>query len=157
MYYLFMFGIRVRDCFVKYHVIHLNAKMLFPVVIWYGWYGRVEYWVDGTYDTRQPICDEEWDDVDATVLCRERGFDGGKAVTRGSIDPWNVGGSVQSGFNCSGSESRLLDCPHTTKSCGYNNADVVCYRDSWDNSKFHIRSHCLIDGLDSSPTSTVPV
>ena len=70
--------------------------------------GRVEIMYQGIWGT---ICDDGWNDIDATVVCRELGFLNGikrrqPKFNSGSSPVWlnNVG--------CLGSERRLSYCRH---------------------------------------------
>jgi len=82
------------------------------------------------YVDDKPVCDDEWDDTDAEVVCRELGFDGGYATTEskyGSVDL-----NTQACFDqvrCRGSESSLVNCRHESQDdCGDSEgAGVVCY------------------------------
>ena len=88
------------------------------------------------YVDDKPVCDDEWDDEDAQVVCRELGFmEGGYATKEsyfGSVDLENQSGLDQ--VRCSGRESSLLDCRHETfDDCGNGEgAGVVCYGDDDD-------------------------
>ncbi|XP_013419331.1 uncharacterized protein LOC106180015 [Lingula anatina] len=96
----------------------------------YGHFGRVEFWINGVYNHRRPVCDGSFDDTDATVVCSERGFDSGHAVCCGSSSPWGHSSS-KSNWQCTGSESYLLDCTHTDSHCShYHSAAVLCYQSS---------------------------
>ena len=82
------------------------------------------------YVDDKPICDDDWDDDDATVVCKELGFNGGYATTESKFG--NVDLERQTCFDdvrCSGRESSLLDCRHSSQDdCGDSEgAGVVCY------------------------------
>ena len=71
--------------------------------------GRVEIMYQGIWGT---ICDDGWDDIDATVVCRELGYLYGIATRRARFgsgtDPvW------LSQVGCLGAESKLSHCIHT--------------------------------------------
>ena len=85
------------------------------------------------YYNGRPLCDinREWDLDDATVVCRMLGFS--KATkyyyncptdgTFGSCPPAGIPFAM-SGFQCTGSESHILDCPHDatlSSTCGDHN------------------------------------
>ena len=76
-----------------------------------------------------PVCDDDWTNTDADVVCRQLGFSYGNAVT-GSF--W---GSVPSDFamddvNCNGNEMYLQECSYrTSDDCGSSEgAGVHCYK-----------------------------
>lgn len=83
------------------------------------------------------ICSRDWDDVDASVFCRNRGYLNGTAyqhsesnVLRESRGPYWLGG-----FNCTGTEKALIECPHVNRSnlgncTQYDIAAVYCYNTS---------------------------
>ncbi|XP_076441683.1 neurotrypsin-like [Babylonia areolata] len=73
--------------------------------------GRVELEVG---DTRGTICDDSFDNRDATVICRMAGFEhGGKVV---ATEVYGAGPSSQpillDQVDCQGNESSVLDCQH---------------------------------------------
>ncbi|GFO24738.1 deleted in malignant brain tumors 1 protein-like, partial [Plakobranchus ocellatus] len=83
------------------------------------------------------VCDEEWDDNDAKVVCRELGFEDGKALKRNSLGLVSYGsltalGSVTN-VNCVGTEPSLSNCSmDSTDLCEFHGsiidlAAVVCY------------------------------
>jgi len=75
----------------------------------------------------QPVCDDDWDDTDAGVVCRQLGYSSGSSTTRSKY------GSVPTNFimddvNCDGSETNILDCSHLSDhNCGSSEgAGVIC-------------------------------
>eukprot|EP00731_Ephydatia_muelleri_P001646 Em0001g1646a len=89
--------------------------------------GRVEVQHNGVWGT---VCDDSWDIKDATVVCRQLGYNGtAKAFINAAFGPGN-GTIWMSQVFCSGSESSLDQCPFN--GWGINNcwhgedAGVVC-------------------------------
>ena len=92
------------------------------------------------------VCHHRWNDIDAGVVCRELGYVSGKAITnatRGSIGMSLGFSDAFYKFNCSGKESRLLNCSFSDyywQSCVDGSlAGAVCYETSLSNidmSKF---------------------
>ena len=72
--------------------------------------GRLEFYYDSKWGT---VCDDGWDSTDAAVACRQMGFLG---VSNSDSSQFGSGTSSQTiwldNVVCSGSESRLIDCPH---------------------------------------------
>ena len=58
------------------------------------------------------ICDDGWDDTDATVVCRELGFLNGTA-TRQPLFGSGSGPVWLSQVGCLGNENKLSHCIHT--------------------------------------------
>ena len=58
------------------------------------------------------ICDDGWDEIDATVVCRQLGYSHGVA-TRGAQFGSGTGPVWLRRVNCLGSESKLSHCAHT--------------------------------------------
>eukprot|EP00198_Chlamydomonas_reinhardtii_P013344 XP_001702681.1 speract/scavenger receptor, transmembrane glycoprotein [Chlamydomonas reinhardtii] len=70
--------------------------------------GRVEVYHNGRMGT---VCDDGWDDDDATVVCRQLGFDGGYAEWGGAFGPgfeWQP--IYMTRVACNGTESGLAQC-----------------------------------------------
>jgi hypothetical protein len=79
----------------------------------------------------RPVCDDSWDATDGLVACKQLNYSGVVRVTReGHFGRVSGGGSVFAMDNtgCQGTESRLVDCPHSpTDDCGNSEvAGVVC-------------------------------
>ncbi|MCB9592334.1 MAG: scavenger receptor cysteine-rich domain-containing protein [Sandaracinaceae bacterium] len=68
-----------------------------------GAIGRLEVYHEGQWGT---VCDDSFDELDATVACRQLGFASGVPITaEPGVDPiW------MDDLECSGSETRLVDC-----------------------------------------------
>ncbi|KAJ8031271.1 Deleted in malignant brain tumors 1 protein [Holothuria leucospilota] len=92
--------------------------------------GRVEVYHDGQWGT---ICDNSWDDNDATVVCRQLGFGvAGTAVCCAELGE-GVDTIWLSRVNCAGSESNLAACGNNgwgIHSCTHSeDAGVRCNSD----------------------------
>ncbi|XP_048587258.1 uncharacterized protein LOC5508390 isoform X2 [Nematostella vectensis] len=89
--------------------------------------GRVEIKHNGQWGT---VCDDLWDIKDADVVCRELGYPG--ALSAQVRAAWGGGaGSIWlDNLECTGNESRLVDCPHNglgIENCRHSeDAGVVC-------------------------------
>ena len=87
--------------------------------------GRVEVWRDGQWGT---VCDVDWDNNDAQVVCRQLGlpYENAVAVKGGSFG-LGAGKSLLHRVGCMGSEGDLSLCRYKesgTKTC--NHAGVIC-------------------------------
>uniref|UniRef100_A0AAX7UZ32 Neurotrypsin n=1 Tax=Astatotilapia calliptera TaxID=8154 RepID=A0AAX7UZ32_ASTCA len=72
--------------------------------------GRVEVYHNGRWGT---ICDDQWDDLDAEVVCRQLGLGGvAKAWTRAHFGQ-GFGPVLLARVQCTGNELSLEDCPHS--------------------------------------------
>ena len=96
------------------------------------------------------VCDDHWDDTDASVVCRQLGYTGKKGLilNKHIVEKSHYAGGVaitnsilhktddESGFfilddvNCTGNESNVFDCPralHTDCSVSLREeAGVIC-------------------------------
>ncbi|XP_066531158.1 T-cell differentiation antigen CD6-like [Hoplias malabaricus] len=89
--------------------------------------GRVELWRDGQWGT---VCDDQWDKLDADVVCAQMGCGYAISVT-GQNDQYSHGGGpiFLDELNCTGTESSLWGCPAVKgeNDCGHKeDAGVVC-------------------------------
>merc|ERR1719272_1033649 len=69
--------------------------------------GTVQVWVNSAWGT---VCDDNWDDNDAEVVCRQLGFAGGtqhQSATYGQ----GSGSIMYDDVNCAGNEANLASCP----------------------------------------------
>ena len=79
------------------------------------------------------VCDDGWDDTDASVVCRQLGF-GSSGTAIGSAGFGQGSGSIWlDSVTCTGSESTLAICGHLgvgiTVSCDHSeDAGVICSR-----------------------------
>ena len=88
--------------------------------------GRVEVFRDGVFGT---VCDDSWSDVDATVVCRQLGFQVGTAVTNAGFGQ-GPGPILMDDVQCTGKEGTLVECPFNgfgNHNCSHSeDAGVVC-------------------------------
>ena len=91
--------------------------------------GRVEVLYNHQWGT---VCDDGWDDNDATVVCRYLGFNGSARAT-GSASFGQAASSVSiwlDDVNCAGNEASLFDCSLRGMVVNYcrhhEDAGVVC-------------------------------
>ena len=79
------------------------------------------------------MCDDLWDDNDATVICKQLGYIGGSARTFAYFGEGS-GLILLDNVNCNGGESSIFNCGHASFSvhnCGHEeDAGVVCYGES---------------------------
>jgi deleted-in-malignant-brain-tumors protein 1 len=91
----------------------------------YDSFGRVEVCVNGTWGT---ICDDHWDNNDASVVCRQLGFSGQGAFARTGSYQDNYKPNHIIDLNCNGAENNIFDCSYNDlEECQYNgDAYVQC-------------------------------
>ncbi len=89
--------------------------------------GVVELCVNGTFGS---LCDSEWDDQDASVVCRQLGFSPHGAIhLDGHLFTGFASSSLRDGsYGCVGTESNLRSCAYQpAATCGgLKGAAVVC-------------------------------
>lgn len=111
-------------------------------------HGRVEVFVQGP-NAWGCICDDYWDHHDASVVCRELGYDYGVAHSQGKHEIAN-GYIWLDNVECLGNETSLTECKHrgisTTNCQHYEDAGVSCYSKSLSDSK-HSDSSSHVHGL----------
>lgn len=90
--------------------------------------GRVEVKVTGL-DEWGTVCDDKWDDADATVVCRFLGFDAGRATFEGHAA--GNGKILLDNVECVGNETSLSECLHqgiNSHNCEHSeDAGVECF------------------------------
>ncbi|KAH3795441.1 hypothetical protein DPMN_148992 [Dreissena polymorpha] len=88
--------------------------------------GRVEI-IIGT--ERGTVCDDNWDDNDAKVICKMLGYDGGKALNESHFGQGSSSILLDE-VHCDGTESSIMACRHSGigfHNCGHHeDASVVC-------------------------------
>ena len=90
--------------------------------------GRVEFCNSNDWGT---VCDDSWDNNDASVVCRQLGFtpQGAMGVHRAFFGQ-GTGSILLDEVRCTGTESRLADCPANpigSHDCGHHeDAGVRC-------------------------------
>lgn len=89
------------------------------------------------------ICSRDWDDADAHVMCRSLSYQNGMAYYHDELSTISSlrGPYWLSGFNCTGEEMSLLECPNNTRlnlgNCsGSHIASVLCFNDTGESGEF---------------------
>ena len=89
--------------------------------------GRVEVLHNGTWGT---VCDNGWDLVDATVVCRSLGYSRASNATCCGEFGQGSGEIFLNGVQCSGAEFSLYECQHDgigVHDCTHeHDAGVIC-------------------------------
>ena len=101
--------------------------------------GTVEIMYQGIWGT---ICDDGWDDNDATVVCRELGYSHGNATRRAQFGS-STGPVWLRQVGCTGRESKLSYCLHDGASnigdCSHEqDVGVQCYEANGTYTHIHI-------------------
>ncbi|XP_065904057.1 deleted in malignant brain tumors 1 protein-like [Dysidea avara] len=88
--------------------------------------GRVEIYWQNQWST---VCDDLWDDNDASVVCKQLGYSGGSARSNAFYGE-GVGIILLDDVECYGNESSLFDCKHRDfelNDCRHKeDAGVIC-------------------------------
>ncbi|XP_022092066.1 deleted in malignant brain tumors 1 protein-like isoform X2 [Acanthaster planci] len=119
--------------------------------------GRVEVFVNNAWGT---VCGDDWDLTDATVVCRQLGYNYAVSAFGWAHFGEGKGEIALENVNCSGQESRLQDCRSSPYKymyhCGHwRDAGVICtgglgtsdVRLAGDNSSVHGRVEVFINGV----------
>ena len=89
--------------------------------------GRVEVCNNGAWGT---VCDDLWDTTDGNVVCTQLGFGTATSAPCCAAYGQGTGTILLDNVQCSGSETRLLDCTHNglaIHNCAHSeDAGVVC-------------------------------
>ena len=92
--------------------------------------GRVEIHWNNQWCT---VCDDIWDDIDATVICKQLGYSRGSARVSAYFGEGS-GLILLDNVNCNGRESSIFDCNQRKlgeHDCTHNeDAGVVCAGES---------------------------
>ena len=85
--------------------------------------GRVEVFHNGAWGT---VCDNDWDLLDAAVVCRQLGY----GTARGAVFGEGNGPIWYCNVRCTGSEATLTQCAQTDLGVRYfihsEDAGVIC-------------------------------
>ena len=120
-------GVVICALRVKAKSFYTDIRMTMKGGSYFGNVDVLRYGVTGS------ICDEGWDDKDATVLCRTMGFVVGYATngTYTAEDPM-----IMTSIDCSGNETSIADCKFPPFSEGHKckkrstRAAAVCSMDT---------------------------
>ncbi|NXA41720.1 LOXL2 oxidase, partial [Eudromia elegans] len=87
--------------------------------------GRVEVLKNGEWGT---VCDDNWNLVSASVVCRELGFGSAKEAIAGARLGQGMGPIHLNEIDCTGFEKSLTDCKFNTESQGCNHEEDAAVR-----------------------------
>ncbi|XP_063971489.1 uncharacterized protein LOC129281473 isoform X4 [Lytechinus pictus] len=110
--------------------------------------GRVEVYYNGEWGT---VCDDLWDDTDATVVCQILGLGGSGTAQSNAAFGVGSGNIILDNVQCDGTETDLFACPSNgpnNHNCGHSeDAGVVCTSTTTSSIAESIR---LVDGASDS-------
>ena len=90
--------------------------------------GRLEVRHEGSWGT---VCDDDFDPRDATVACREMGFEGASFITTLRNSTGDRMDILMDDLGCDGNETSLADCSHNgmgNHDCGFDEAvSLTCF------------------------------
>ena len=106
--------------------------------------GRVEFYWNNQWST---VCDDLWDDNDATVICKQLGYRRGSARVSAYFGEGS-GFILLDDVNCNGGEFTIFSCNHRIfgeHDCVHSeDAGVVCYGESSKGRSIHIIRYLYI-------------
>ena len=86
--------------------------------------GRVEVYMEGSWGT---VCNDGFDDVDASVICRQLGYLGG--VARSASSTFGIGKLNMPvwlrDLDCTGTEDNIMQCPRGQEVRCFHSEDVA--------------------------------
>ncbi|KAM7451024.1 CD5 molecule-like [Porites harrisoni] len=111
--------------------------------------GRVEVYYNGAWGT---VCDNGWDLADASVVCRQLGFEGALEASKLAAFGEGAGKIWMSNVRCTGMESSLKECSHNGWGrhfhCGHGkDAGVMCSYAGGTKAQTHILRKAILIGL----------
>ena len=123
-------GVDKWMCIINFNIVKCFVFVGFPLRLADGnnvGEGRVEIFFDNSWAT---VCDDGWDNTDATVVCKQLGFStSGSAVSLAGFGEGS-GTILLDSVSCSGNDSNIFDCPHVgfkNHNCSHrNDAGVIC-------------------------------
>ena len=97
------------------------------------------------------MCDDLWDDNDATVICKQLGYSRGSARVSAFFGEGS-GLILLDNVNCNGRESTIFNCRHRNfgeNDCTHNeDAGVVCYGESSKGNNNYMIAMLMIIYID---------